>query len=457
MSEQLNIEQLVRSKLEDKQITPSAGTWKRIRRKMRWKQFMRFDPGRFNIFYTAGILVIGAGVITLTRMDPTADRPKDRPVRQQPAQQEITAPVEEYEEVNPVEAERKEETRQEMRTGTGEQIKESETVPGTGEQSAAGEEAGKEKVAGQQETGRQPGGLQASGKVEEDAPEVPTPGTMIAYFTSSVQSGCAPLTVQFFNRSVNHTTVSWSMGTGLPVTGEDQVYTFDEPGQHHVTMTAMNAEGQTSSFHQVIRVYPVPEADFEIEEGIRSSQGPETYELINYSVGTISCRWDLAGEDKTALQGWSSEEFQPSLRLTELAKQSKYIRLVATNEHGCSHTAFREIPEPPGSQAPQLSFPTAFSPNTAGPTGGHYSPHEKRNDVFYPVFETAPLEYRLRIYTRRGELVFQTDDIYQGWDGYYLQERSAAGVYVWMAEGTWVSGEEFRMQGDVTLIWTDQR
>jgi len=219
----------------------------------------------------------------------------------------------------------------------------------------------------------------------------------------------------------------------------------------------MDAEGQTSSFHQVIRVYPVPEADFEIEEGIRNSQGPEAYELINYSVGATSCRWDLAGEDKTALQGWSSEEFQPSLRLTELAKQSKYIRLVATNEHGCSHTALREIPELPGSEAPQLSFPTAFSPNTAGPTGGHYSPHEKRNDVFYPVFEIAPLEYRLRIYTRRGELVFQTDDIYQGWDGYYLQERSAAGVYVWMAEGTWASGEEFRMQGDVTLIWTDQR
>ena len=53
--------------------------------------------------------------------------------------------------------------------------------------------------------------------------------------------------------------------------------------------------------------------------------------------------------------------------------------------------------------------------------------------------------------------MFQTGDIYQGWDGYYMQERSAAGVYVWMAEGTWPGGEEFRMQGDVTLIWSDQR
>jgi hypothetical protein len=65
----------------------------------------------------------------------------------------------------------------------------------------------------------------------------------------------------------------------------------------------------------------------------------------------------------------------------------------------------------------------------------------------------APLEYRLRIYTRRGELVFETDNIYIGWDGYFLQERSASDVYVWMAEGRWSDGREFKLQGDVTLLW----
>ena len=54
-------------------------------------------------------------------------------------------------------------------------------------------------------------------------------------------------------------------------------------------------------------------------------------------------------------------------------------------------------------------------------------PHEKRTDVFHPVFIEEPMEYHLRIYTRRGELVFETRDIYKGWDGYFHQERSAGG------------------------------
>ena len=92
-----------------------------------------------------------------------------------------------------------------------------------------------------------------------------------------------------------------------------------------------------------------------------------------------------------------------------------------------------------------------------GPIGGSFSPHERRIDVFHPVFIEEPMEYHLLIYTRRGELVFETRDVYEGWDGYFHQERSAGCVYVWMVEGIWENGEEFKLQGDVTLIWNDQR
>ncbi len=103
----------------------------------------------------------------------------------------------------------------------------------------------------------------------------------------------------------------------------------------------------------------------------------------------------------------------------------------------------------------KIKFATAFSPNPTGPGDGRFRPGEKRIDLFHPVILEVPAEYNLKVYTKRGELVFETNDVYQGWDGYIQGERSAGGVYVWMLEGTWLNGETFTMKGDVTLIWQD--
>ena len=51
----------------------------------------------------------------------------------------------------------------------------------------------------------------------------------------------------------------------------------------------------------------------------------------------------------------------------------------------------------------------------------------------------------------------RTGNIYIGWDGCYLQERSSGGVYIRMAEGTWNTGDEFKLKDDVTLLWSDFR
>ena len=59
----------------------------------------------------------------------------------------------------------------------------------------------------------------------------------------------------------------------------------------------------------------------------------------------------------------------------------------------------------------------------------------------------------MRVFTRRGELVFETHEVYRGWDGYMHQEGAPGDVYVWMAEGKWKDGESFSLRGDVTLVW----
>ncbi len=60
----------------------------------------------------------------------------------------------------------------------------------------------------------------------------------------------------------------------------------------------------------------------------------------------------------------------------------------------------------------------------------------------------------MKVFTRRGELLFETRDVYQGWDGYIKQERAPGDVYVWMVEGIWADGLPFSYRGDVTVIWS---
>lgn len=446
MSDKLNIEQLFSTKLEGAEMTPSADSWKKIDRKLRRRQFNRFNSRKLNIFYIGGILIIGAGLIALITTNRPDGEGSVRAPEPESGQPGIT--TDQGKEPAIEIAENDQDVANDKKiVSAPERQKPVIDLPGhVAEQSENNKGSDPEEIAI----------IADDDKSTEMVQEEGGYNTLITYFTCSVQSGCAPLTVQFTNRSVNGKSFHWSFGKSERVLLKDPVHIFKGPGKYTVTLTADNANGQTSTYHQIIEVYPSPTAEFEIEEGLESLDGVKELNLLNYSTGAFSFSWSLTGKSNIICSNWSSNEFQPSIKLSDINQDATHLRLVATTEFGCTDSLIRVIPVFPGS-ASTLKFPTAFSPNTTGPVGGNYSPHEKRIDLFHPVFEDVPREYHLRIYTRRGELVFETRNIYQGWDGYMLQERSAGGVYVWMAEGIRENGEEFKLQGDVTLIWGDQR
>ena len=65
MSDKLNIEQLVRTRLEGAELNPSAGTWKAIQRKLRWKQFLRFNPGEIQYLLCRDPLLAATALVLL--------------------------------------------------------------------------------------------------------------------------------------------------------------------------------------------------------------------------------------------------------------------------------------------------------------------------------------------------------------------------------------------------------
>ncbi len=404
--------------------------------------------GRFNIWYAGALLVAGATAVALLTNNPSESASgleKDLQVTQEQSQ----AKAENVTRVENREV-KKEEKRvvkrrspdQSSKASANEEEKRKEAVIKSQAEQSEREAALNEKDVGKEE-------------LLGETDTLLKQESLVVNFTASETMGCAPLRVEFSNSSVDAITLSWNFGNGEFSEESDPVYVFEKAGIYAVALTAFGAGGDSGVFYQVIRVYPAPVAGFEMGEGLEGLDGNISVELMNYSTGAYSYYWEMLSASESKLDAWSSNEFQPAFNNSEIPEDAHLIRMVALNEHGCTDTAVAELTATIGAQR-SMSFPTVFSGSPTGPTGGYYTPNDLRLDVFHPHYSEQPAEYHLRVYSKMGEVIFETRDILQGWDGYYMEEGSASGVYLWVATGTWQNGATFNLRGDVTLLWNDR-
>lgn len=86
--------------------------------------------------------------------------------------------------------------------------------------------------------------------------------------------------------------------------------------------------------------------------------------------------------------------------------------------------------------------PNAFTPNLDG-----------ENDIFKIQSEFAQEINQFQIYDRWGELMFQTDNISEGWDGKYRGLQAPQGVYVYtISLPCLINGRNVKISGDLTLL-----
>jgi gliding motility-associated-like protein len=60
--------------------------------------------------------------------------------------------------------------------------------------------------------------------------------------------------------------------------------------------------------------------------------------------------------------------------------------------------------------------------------------------------------FKLQIYNRWGEKIFQSTDPENGWDGTYKGEKMPPGTYVYVANLRYSNGKRDVLKGSVTLI-----
>ena len=74
------------------------------------------------------------------------------------------------------------------------------------------------------------------------------------------------------------------------------------------------------------------------------------------------------------------------------------------------------------------------------------------NDIFRPTPVGIRSTDYFRVFNRFGQMMFETRQWMQGWDGTLKGKPAASGTYVWMIKGIDKNGAVIEMKGSVILI-----
>jgi PKD repeat protein len=435
----MRLRELFRQKLGNAEIIPSAEVKISLMRKLAFHEFLRFNIARFNIYYVGVVIVAGI----------TASMILSHVKNLTPQVTELGIPakyVEKAEVLNsdssakPVQHEKSiTEKKVTVRQINSKVLNREESFKGDNKEQSQ-EKPEKEIVS----TSASGGTLSKKDLFSQSSPDNSKLKSGLAsdkaMFVASVTRGCTPLDVKFYNGSESFDSCRWSFGDGGYSGKINPEWIFDLDGDYKVELTIFKAGGSQETYSQVITVYPKPQARFETapEKPILPD---DEIRFFNYSSDAIHFSWDFG-------DGTKSELFEPRHKYANFGKYN--LRLVATSDQGCSDSlvvlnAFS------GSEY-FIDFPNAFIPNAEGPTGGYYSSKsDETAQVFHPGFSGVS-EYNLKIFSKIGILIFESNDISIGWDGYFKGKLCEPGVYIWKVRGKFRNGEPFIKMGDVTLL-----
>jgi len=251
-------------------------------------------------------------------------------------------------------------------------------------------------------------------------------------------TACAPRTVAFNNLSspIDDTyKIVWDYGDGSRDTGVlSPTHIYDDPGTYTVSVGIVSPIGCIigDTFTNLVQLYAPPVADFAFSPTKVDIFNPRV-ELKDLSVDADRWRWELNGQFLTNDQSPPMLEF----RDTGLVE----VHLLVTHPEGCQDSITRYIEVEP---RVQWFMPNAFSPNGDG-----------QNDEFVGTgLMYGATEFSMAIWNRWGEMVFETNNPTEGWNGRAQQTGgiSPAGVYTYQVYFKGPRGEKYEYKGFATLV-----
>lgn len=241
-------------------------------------------------------------------------------------------------------------------------------------------------------------------------------------------SVCMPANITFTDMSTNATNYFWTFGDGATSNATNPTHPYTTPGTYTIRLVTANPTSCNliDSFEKTIEIFSSPIVDFSYSP---NPPTPNTaLSFTNLSSGANAYQWDFG-------DGTMKTDKDP----THIYQQDGFyvVCLRGTNEFGCPDTSCKTVR---GNVIPLVDVPSGFSPNGDGV-----------NDIVY-VLGYGIEEMTFKIYNRWGELVFETNDLFKGWDGTHKGEAQEMDVFGYLLDVKFFDGSKKLKKGNITLL-----
>ncbi len=253
------------------------------------------------------------------------------------------------------------------------------------------------------------------------------------FFTDN-EEGCQPYLMKVTaDPKDEYLDFAW-ITDSVPLSGRNSIeYYYTDSGAFDIGIIAISNE--TTCIDTLIKqdwivVHPKPKADFEVDYQVALLEHAEI-SFTNYSRNAINYDWNFGDFE-------FSTEMNPKHEYKELGEYNAI--LFAASDFGCLDTAELMITILPF----DVYTPNAFRPDSDIP----------ENRTFMPLGTGADMNrFTLQIYDRWGQLVFESQDPENPWDGTTKNGLNAPmGNYVWIAHFFDIQGYEHNQKGQVLLV-----
>lgn len=251
-------------------------------------------------------------------------------------------------------------------------------------------------------------------------------------FTANVLQGCEPLCVQFKNTTPGSSNHIWNFGDKpYEQSIENPYYCYDKNGKYTVKLSLNDVNGCkfNSTIAGYINVFAKPRPYFVTRPEILTDDLGEG-ELMNTSANSNGVYWfindNYFGNDNNLNIHFSDTDCY-------------IVKLIATNINGCYDSLVKRICIKPGFN---FYMPNCFKPNGDG-----------LNDVLIPYGRSwLSQNYSYKIFNRWGQIVFQTNNISEGWNGKSKGSPCPNDTYFYMISVTDYYNNEHEYKGHITLL-----
>jgi len=258
-----------------------------------------------------------------------------------------------------------------------------------------------------------------------------TRDTVSADFDYVVKYSCKADTALFSHKGENGVNSwKWTFSPTASSTQQNPIYIFQKFGQQQVKLLVSNGTCSDSST-----------VAFNLDNDLQATiTGPsllcptDAAIFKDSSVGTIVSRaWDFGnGNTSTAMN--PPEQTYPA----SVTEKNYMVKLVVLNNYNCYDTAYYTVKVLNNCF---IAVATAFSPNGDG-----------LNDYLYPINAYKAKNLEFKVYNRFGQLLFQTTDFTNKWDGSYKGIKQATGTYVWTLEYINTDTQEHVIKKGTTVL-----